>query len=81
MRFTIRELGLFILCVALALGWSADVWLEGRVARITNAATYKRLIDTLEVEIQRVANETGATVEIKLPGLSVTANPEKSNPN
>jgi len=74
-RFSIREIALVTVIIALALGW----WVDRRAAEIQTKAieyeAHQRLIDGLQAELQRVANETGSTIRVQSPGIRVTVSP------
>ena len=75
LRFTLRETALIIIAASLAMGWWLDRWQAASTARDYHEASHRLLIDGLKAELQRVADETGQTIRVQSPGITVTASP------
>ena len=78
LRFTIREVVLATLAVAICIAWWMDGWQSGGHARDTFAAIHEKLLSDLRTEVQRVANQTGTTVEIRAGGYTFTGTPQET---
>lgn len=78
-RFTLRELALFIVIVAVALSWWLDRWHDNGTARYATNIAHDRWIRGFERELQRVADETGRPVRISSPGVSLSFEPHATD--
>jgi len=75
-RFTLRELALFIVIVAVGLSWWLDRWQDHGIARYATNTAHDHWIRGFDSELQRVANETGRPVRINSPGVSLSFEPK-----
>ena len=74
-RFTIRELALLTVIVAMGIAWWCDRWLAENETRNVHELAHKQLLDTLQSEVQRAADESGVTIEVRAAGLIVIGHP------
>jgi hypothetical protein len=67
-RFTIRELALLTVIVAMGIAWWCDRWLAENETRNIHDLAHKQLLNKLQSEVQRAADESGVTIKLRRPG-------------
>lgn len=74
-RLSIRELTLAVLIVSISLAWWCDRWLAENETRNIHELAHKQLLDKLQSEVQRAADESGVTIRVEAAGLIIVGRP------
>jgi hypothetical protein len=64
----------------LGVAWWCDGWLVEKASRDMYETAHKQLLDNLRSEVQRAANESGVTIQVKAAGVTITGRPDGERP-
>ena len=76
LRFTIRELALVIVIVAIGIAWWCDRWLAESTLRDFHEKVHQQLLEQVQSEVQRAADESGVRLQVETAGRKLIGQPK-----
>jgi len=77
-HFTIRELALVIVIVAIGIAWWCDRWLAESTLRGFHEKGHQQLLEQVQSEVQRAADESGVRLQVEAAARQIIGQPKST---